>query len=257
MSNTWWDAWYNVTAGCTPVSPACDNCYAINRTWRFMWTESMRKKYNNLVMKSVDDSGSWLEWTGRVATFPDRLTIPLKRRTPTKYFVCGLSDLFHEQVPWEFIDRVYDVMIRCPQHTFMVLTKRPKLAAAWAVHASYHGYDHIMHGTTIENADALPRMGHLLSIPGKHFVSMEPLLGPVDISPYLIGSSGGGMTHWHNINLVIVGGENGRNARKMNPEWAESIRMQCESAGVKYFFKGPGGEARERQKRQVTGQKRF
>jgi protein gp37 len=143
-------------------------------------------------------------------------------------FVNSMSDLFHKDVGLGFTRRVFDIMNRCPQHTFQVLTKRPEIAARLAPHLSWT--PNIWLGTSIENAQVLRRVDSLCAVPAcLRFLSLEPLLGPIPRLP-LAG------VHW-----VIVGGESGPGAREMKAEWARQIRDQCLRKGVPFFFKQWGG----------------
>ena len=159
----------------------------------------------------------------------ERLHQPLRRRKPTVYFVNSMSDLFHEDVPDAFIERVMTVAQRTPHHTYQILTKRaerlPRFFGQRAVPAN------VWLGVTVEDRRyGLPRIDHLRQVAARiRFLSVEPLLenlGPMNL---------GGM-HW-----VIVGGESGSNARPMRPEWALAVRDRCEAAGVAFFFKQWGG----------------
>jgi protein gp37 len=226
-------------------------------------------------------------FTGDVRTVPERLMEPLKRKKPTTYFVNSMSDLFHEAVPFDFIDRVFAVMALCPQHTFQVLTKRPERMAEYTgdhkvaariwdaclamndeiVRAvprtiDTRNLDHqcvvwplpnIWLGTSVENQKAAEeRIPHLRRIPARvRGLSLEPLLGPVDLSRLLVatpcwhcgnvdGEAGRcycGVTIPSEIHWVIAGGESGPQARPMHPDWARGIRDQAQAAGVPYFFK--------------------
>lgn len=201
--------------GCTMVSEGCLNCYAGTMNYRFF--------------------GNGYGYHSRPTEFfldQKILERPLRAKKPTTFFVCSMTDLFHESVPYELIWRMLIVMRSTPQHTFQVLTKRPesmKLALEkwgdWRLPVP-----NIWLGTTAENQEqANIRIPKLLEIRAAiHWVSLEPLLGPIEL-----GANGAhGILDW-----VVVGGESGLRARPMHPDWARSLRDQCVSAGVPFFFK--------------------
>lgn len=168
---------------------------------------------------------------------PERLSEPLERRKPTVYFVNSMSDLFHEKVPLDYIRQVFDVMAQAPQHTFQVLTKRAERMAEFCAGISVP--PNVWLGVSVENRKyGVPRMSELREIEASvRFLSIEPLLehlGEID----LIG------IHW-----AIVGGESGPKARPMKREWVDSIKQQCDQAGVAFFFKQWGTWGADGQKR--------
>lgn len=237
----WTDETWNPVTGCTKVSPGCDNCYAERVTNRFK-------------------RGPFAE----VRLHYDRLDQPLDWVRPRKIFVCSMGDLFHSAVDWEFICEAFHVMERCNQHIFQILTKRPGRLAYFAKHIYAPGIgaprwpENIWVGTSVESAKYLPRLDVLARVPAKvRFVSCEPLLGPLDLSPWL-GLDAEVVAHYpltdetavalhrlgmaaarklHGVQWVIVGGESGPNARPMHPDWARLIREDCHAAGVPFFFK--------------------
>lgn len=173
----------------------------------------------------------------RLTLMPDRLAEPLERRKPTVYFVNSMSDLFHEKVPFDYISRVFDVMARAPQHTFQVLTKRAERMMAFC--DSICVPPNVWLGVSVENRKhGVPRIDVLRNIDAKvRFLSIEPLLedlGRIDLTDI----------HW-----IIVGGESGRKARPMRPEWVDGIKRQCDAAGVAFFFKQWGAWGSDGQKR--------
>lgn len=264
----WADATWNPNTGCSRVSEGCRNCYAEIMAARFskpgQWGEGLAQ-----IVRKPDGSADH-RWTGQVRLNDRALTQPLRWRKPRRIFVCSTSDLFHEGVPDEWLDRVFAVMALAPQHTFMVLTKRPERArryfegyeeagefhtgirdaliegAAQAIYAARTGEDpslwlsvslplpNVWLGTSIEDqptADA--RIPHLLATPAAvRFVSAEPLLGPVDLTGYLPDLDCG-----DGLDLAIVGGESGPGARPMQPDWPRALRDQCLAAGTAFFFK--------------------
>jgi len=244
----WCDFAWNPVTGCTPVSEGCRNCYARRMAYR------LRGR-----------CGYPEDEPFAVTLHPDRLDEPLRWRKPKRVFVCSMGDLFHEDVPPAFIDQILDVVSACPQHTFMVLTKRPQNIARKLYEVTEEtpirelgGGDYFPNlwlGATAENQEAAEeRIPPLLRIPAAiHFVSCEPLLGPVDLQRIPLAEGYGYL--WANpldgihpkltsngkrcpgLDWVIVGGETGPGARPMRPEWARAIRDQCLEAGVPFFFK--------------------
>jgi protein gp37 len=176
----------------------------------------------------------------RLTLIPERLSEPLRRTKPTLYFVNSMSDLFHEHVPLEYIDRVFEVMEQSPRHTFQVLTKRPNRMVDF-----FRGRTvprNVWLGVSVENRrHGLPRIELLRSIEAKvRFLSAEPLLedlGPMDLSGI----------HW-----VIVGGESGPKARPMCREWVDNIKQQCRMFGVAFFFKQWGTWSADGRRRSKT-----
>ncbi|HEX5055609.1 MAG TPA: phage Gp37/Gp68 family protein [Gammaproteobacteria bacterium] len=207
----WTEATWNPVTGCTKISPGCKNCYAERMSKRL---KAMGKpQYRNGFKLTLQ---------------PDSISIPLQWKRPRVVFVNSMSDLFQKDVPLEFIKRVFDVMNKCPQHTFQILTKRPEIAAAFASQLNWS--KNIWMGTSVENAEYTYRIKELRKIPSKiRFLSVEPLLGPIPRLPL----SG--------IDWVIVGGESGPKARQIDPKWVEQIRDRCIEKGVLFFFKQWGG----------------
>jgi protein gp37 len=191
-----------------------------------------RPEYENI----VNDNGHWY---GSIVEVPERLREPLSWRKPQKIFVCSMSDLFHPGVSDEFIFGVFATMCVAKWHTFQILTKRPqRMLELISEYASY-GYKwplpNVWLGVSVENQQAAnERIPLLLQTPAAvRFVSAEPLLGPVQMSPqWMYNDHGFGTLDW-----IICGGESGPGARPMHPDWARSLRGQCEAAGVPYFFK--------------------
>jgi protein gp37 len=223
----WTDATWNPTTGCTKVSPACANCY-IERTPPF------RIKGRKFVKGHIP-----------LVLHADRLSQPLKWKQPRRVFVNSLSDLFHEDVPFEFIDKVFAIMGHASQHTFQILTKRADRMRAYMLQADATELElstkvvrwplpNVWLGVSVENQHfADERIPLLLQTPAAlRFISAEPLLGPVRLSNYGTGAS---------IDWVIVGGESGPRLRPTKADWVRSMRDQCNGAGVKFFFKQWGG----------------
>ena len=244
----WSQETWNPVTGCTKISAGCLNCYA----------QRMAKRLKAMGQPNYADGF-------KVTTHPHALDIPLHWRKPREVFVCSMGDLFHEDVPDEFIAEVYNIMscttLECNRrhehepecwtglsHKFMVLTKRIERARKFLAEDIHYAIENwagdsplsmamefdwplrnVWHGVTAENQ----RMFNLRVLDlvewtpgGRRFFSLEPLLGPIDLT-----------AHLDKINGVIVGGESGPGARPMDPNWARSIRDQCAEAGVPFFFK--------------------
>jgi len=172
----------------------------------------------------------------------DKLDLPLQWKKPRKIFVCSMGDIFHRDVSDDYLDRVFTVMNWTPEHTYQVLTKRPKRMRDF-VRDRYKGScpTNIHFGVTVENQKRLDgRIAALLTTPAvKRFISCEPLLGPIDFK------IGFGISWITSINQIIVGAETGPGKRPMDLDWARSIRDQCQAAGVSFFFKKDSEGARE------------
>jgi protein gp37 len=219
----WTEATWNPVTGCTKISTGCKNCYA----------ERMAKRLK--AMGTPQYANGF-----KLTLQPEMLELPLRWKKPRTIFVNSMSDLFHKDVPLEYIQQVFDVMNRCPQHTFQVLTKRPEIAAMHA--GSLEWGENIWMGTSVENMLVMRRIGDLRNVPAKvRFLSLEPLLGPLPRLP-LDG------IHW-----VIVGGESGPGARPMEAAWVRQIRERCIAQGVPFFFKQWGGVQKSRTGRELDG----
>jgi len=276
----WTESTWSVITGCTLVSEGCRHCYAAELAATRLKNIPSRK---GLARKNAAGEA---KFTGEVRFNEQWLDQPLRWTRPRKIFVCAHGDLFHESVPDEWIDRVFAVMALAPQHTFQCLTKRPGrmreyLAATdpapdaptmqdrlWRVHYAMRALSpgvtshvktwplpNVWLGTSVEDqATADARIPELLATPAAvRFVSAEPLLGPVDIDPYLSpmtvkrsGTIGPGRLFCPRLDWIIVGGESGRRARPMHPDWARSLRDQCQAAGVAFLFKQWGAWAPDR-----------
>src|SRR3990167_9436283 len=261
------DVW-NPTTGCTRVSAGCDNCYAFSlHDQRYLVNREAAKKlgighhngYSGIeAAADAREDDAKLPFPkqydlpfSHVQLLPDRLDAPLRKRKPTCYFVDSMADLFHEDVPDEFIAQVWTTMFDCPRHRFLILTKRPERMRSW-VTKYREGHllgDNIWLGTSVEDqASADERIPHLLATPAAvRFLSCEPLLGPAFIQPWLYHSHiaraviGGGQGS--RIDWVIVGGESGSRARPMDLAWARSLRDQCAAAGTAFFHEAVRVEA--------------
>lgn len=222
----WTEHTWNVTVGCSRVSPGCDGCYAIGVAHR-----AMQPAHEGLTIKRP---GERTDWTGVVRCLPERLEVPLRRRKPATFFVDSMSDLFHPEVPDTFTLLVASTMERCPQHVFQILTKRPQrmavLAGWWwrklCEDRITEPLPNVWLGTSIESDRYAFRADHLRATPAAvRFLSLEPLLGPLP-SLDLTG-----------IDWVIVGGESGQGARPMHPDWVRDIRGRCVELGIPLFVK--------------------
>lgn len=202
----WTDRTWNPVTGCDKISPGCTHCYAEVTTQRF---------------SSGFPNGF------KLTLHPDRLDIPLHWRKPSRIFVNSMSDLFHKNVPLEFIQQVFGVMARTRQHTYQVLTKRHDRLVELA--SALQWSSNIWMGVSVENQRYAQRIDALRQVPAAvRFLSCEPLLGPLELNLEGI--------HW-----VIVGGESGIGHRPIDPDWVRSIRNQCVSQAVPFFFKQWGG----------------
>jgi len=278
----WTDATWNPTVGCTKVSAGCDHCYAETLVNRFAGTSPAFPTTFDIVNLRSDRF----------------LTQPLRWRKPRRIFVNSLSDLFHKDVPDEFIARVFAVMAACPQHTFQLLTKRhgrmrsllnsPEFQvlagrAAFDLIQQEHrpvGWDahiwplpNLWLGVSAEDQDtANLRIPALLNTPAAvRWVSAEPLLGPIDMTPYVQGWAEGPPAHdprcdgdcrfcpiqtqiqARSLDWIVVGGESGAHARPMESGWVRDIRDQCATAGISFLFKQWGGRTPKANGRDLDG----
>ena len=219
----WTEMTWNPVTGCTKLSAGCKHCYA----------ERMAKRLQAMGVERYQNGF-------KVTLHPDLLNVPLKWRQPRLIFVNSMSDLFHEAVPLEFIQSVFETMRRCPQHTFQILTKRSRRLSELS--GSLHWAPNIWMGVSVEDSRVVHRISDLCTVPAHvRFLSCEPLIGPLNSLP-LTG------VHW-----VIVGGESGPKARPMHKEWVDSILEQCRNASVPFFFKQWGGTRKDLTGRELNG----
>jgi protein gp37 len=211
----WTDATWNPVTGCTKISPGCDHCYAERFSERFRGVP-----------------GHPFEYGFDLTLRPERLAQPLGWRRPRMIFVNSMSDLFHKDVPTEFVERVFATMERADWHIYQVLTKRSPRMRDF-VNRRYRGGRapaHIWLGTSLENRAQLSRLRHIQAMNASiRFLSIEPMLGPV------------GRLDLEGIHWVIVGGESGPGFRPIEPDWIREVRDQCAEARVAFFFKQWGG----------------
>lgn len=227
---------WNPVTGCTKISEGCQNCYA----------ERMSKRLAGRCGYPADNPF-------KVTLHSDRLNQPLQWKKPRRIFVCSMGDLFHPDVPYSFIDEIFNVMFEAggDKHIYLILTKRPERMRKYI--QTYEDWDysetpHIWLGVTAENQQrADERIPILLQTPAAvRFVSVEPMLGPVDLEAACWGEGkkrppidiqARQIANPIALDWIICGGETGPKARPMHPDWARSLRDQCKNAGVPFFFK--------------------
>lgn len=225
MTNIQWtDETWNPTTGCNKVSQGCKNCYAEKMHRRLMHIAP--HKYTTPFLSGVQ-------------AHDDELLKPLGWKKPRRVFVNSMSDLFHDDVDFTFIIKVFVIMAACPQHTFQILTKRPENLVKYMIHRGefFEQLPNVWFGVSVEDqATANERIPLLLQVPAAiHFLSCEPLLGSIDVFKYT--NFNRNTEHFTKIDWVIAGGESGHDARPMHPDWVRSIRDQCKSSNVPFFFK--------------------
>lgn len=223
----WTNATWNPVTGCRQVSEGCDNCYALTLARKRLRSVYLRRE-------PVRSSEHTRLDPFAVRLWPERVDEPTRWRTPRMIFVNSMSDLFHVDIPESFTRRVFEVMLLADRHVYQVLTKRPSRAARFVRRNASLFSDgtlprHIWIGTSVELQDVSHRVDHLRLVPARvRFLSCEPLLGPLELD-------------LHDIHWVIAGGESGRGYRRLDLNWARSIRDQCLRANVPFFFKQVGG----------------
>lgn len=208
----WTETTWNPVTGCTKYSPGCQHCYAEQMTRRLKSMENQTKYVNGF----------------NVTVHPQTLQEPLKLRKPQEIFVCSMSDLFHQNVPTDFIKQVFDVMVQANWHRYQVLTKRSERLRKLSSELPWPS--HILAGVTIENNDYVHRADDLRATGAAvKFISAEPLLGPLPDLDY------------QGIDWMIVGGESGHGSRPMEEQWVLDIQEKCREHNVLFFFKQWGG----------------
>lgn len=219
----WTDSTWNPVTGCTKITAGCKNCYAERMANRLY--EMGQPRYRNKFQLTLQE---------------DLIDLPLKWKKPRIVFVNSMSDLFHKDVPFAFIQSVFDTMNLASQHVFQVLTKRSERLRELA--PILHWSPNIWMGVSVENQGTVSRVSHLRDVPAKiRFLSVEPLIGPITN----IDLTG---IHW-----VIAGGESGPRARPMKPKWARDIRDLCIRQNVQFFFKQWGGVNKKKTGRKLDG----
>lgn len=232
----WTDATWNPIIGCSVVSPGCTNCYAMRLAGTRLRNHPTRQGL-------TIDTKAGPVWNGEVRLNEDELRAPLRWKRPRNIFVCAHADLFADQVSDRWIDKVFATMVDAPQHTYQVLTKRageaktyvddfPARRRAWDCHAALDDaawpLPNLHLGVSVEDQTRADlRIPVLLKTPAaKRWISAEPLLGPLDLRPWL-----------SDLDWVVVGGESGPGSRPMHPDWVKQIRDDCRAAGVPFLFK--------------------
>ncbi|MED3954668.1 phage Gp37/Gp68 family protein [Priestia aryabhattai] len=212
----WTEATWNPVTGCSKVSQGCKNCYA----------ERMAKRLNAMGNARYTNGFN-------VTLHDDLIVLPYRWKKPRKVFVNSMSDLFHEEVPLDFIQKVFKTMVETPQHTYQILTKRSKRLSELAEFLPWT--PNIWIGTSVENESVTFRIDDLKKVPAHvRFLSCEPLIGPLN------------QLDLQGIHWVIVGGESGPGSRPMEAEWVRTIRDQCKEMKVAFFFKQWGGVQKHR-----------
>ncbi|MBN8612109.1 MAG: phage Gp37/Gp68 family protein [Deltaproteobacteria bacterium] len=229
----WTESTWNPVRGCARVSPGCERCYAERMAHRF---SGPGHAYEGLTVLRKKGPA----WTGKVRLVHEALSEPLSWRRGRVVFVNSMSDLFHEDVPLEFIDKVFTTMRNAPQHTFQILTKRAERLAAVASNLPWPS--NVWMGVSVESSRYLSRIDHLRTVPAHvRFLSLEPLLESL---PDLDLSG---------MNWVIVGGESGPGARPIEKSWVQQIHANCVASSVPFFFKQWGGVRKKAAGRALDG----
>ena len=219
----WTDATWNPVTGCTQVSAGCDHCYALAFAERFRGVP-----------------GHPYEQGFDLRLWPERLDLPFRWKKPRRIFVNSISDLFHANVPDEFVRRVFDTMVRANWHVYQVLTKRPQRLARMAGDLPWPR--HIWVGVSVESNEYAWRADFLRRVPAAvRFISAEPLIGPID------------QLRLDGIHWLITGGESGPGHRPCDPAWVREARDRCVSEKVAYFHKQWGGRTSKVGGRKLDG----
>lgn len=219
----WTDSTWNPVTGCSKVSEGCRNCYAERMAKRLHGMGNVR--YRNNFQVTLHD---------------DLIIKPFSWKKPRLIFVNSMSDLFHQDVPLDFIQRVFDTMVKSPQHIFQVLTKRSERLLAISNELPWT--ENVWVGVSVESPKVMSRINHLKKVPAHvRFLSCEPLIAPL---PAL---------KLNGIQWVIVGGESGPGARPIETEWVDQIQKVCQSQNVAFFFKQWGGVQKKRNGRTLHG----
>ena len=237
----YWDRSLKLDEGCTPVSEGCEHCWSAKETYRM--AHHPNKNISGPKKGLADREG----FNGNINLRYDNLDIPLHTRKPTVWAIW--NDLFHEDVPADFIQAAFDMMIRAQWHTYLILTKRADRMAKLLPHIRTgcgfkwkdQPWEHVWPGVTVENQDHEDRIEKLIQTPAAHrWVSIEPMLGPVESDynafPFFAFENEQG-TITPGIDAVVLGGETGSGARPMEIDWVRSVRDQCQAAKVSFFFK--------------------
>ncbi len=219
----WTEMTWNPTTGCTKVSAGCKFCYA----------EIMSRRLKGMGQEKYKDGF-------KLRIHPDTLNIPFTWKTPKVVFVNSMSDLFHKDVPLDYIKKVFEVMNKNPQHVFQVLTKRA--SRLFELHKKLRWTHNIWMGVSVEDQRVVERIDFLRKTRAKvKFLSLEPLIGPLE------------NLNLKKIDWIIVGGESGHTPRRMDEDWVLDIQQQCEKAKVAFFFKQWGGKNKKASGRVLNG----
>lgn len=240
---------WNPTTGCDRVSPGCDHCYALTMAKRLKAMGQARYQADG----DPRTSGPGFALT----LHPESIDEPRHWRKPSVVFVNSMSDLFHAKVPYEFVERVWETMAETPRHTYQILTKRPDRMERFVARLveRFGVLPNVWCGTSVESQEYVSRAVRLAGVPAVvRFLSVEPLIGPVDLSRafYVVEGDGPDALRIdvgaNPIDWVIAGGESGHGARPCELDWLRSLRDQCQEAGVAYFCKQIGTVAASRGK---------
>ncbi len=232
----WTDATWNPVSGCRVLSAGCTNCYAMRMAARLQAMD--HPSYRGTTRKS----GNRYVWTGKTHLLEDTLNIPLTWKKPRLVFVNSMSDLFQDNIPFEYVERIWQVMEKAKLHTFQILTKQPERMAEFLRQRNKHAIKNVWLGTSVEDRRVVHRIAELKRCRATvRFISFEPLIGSV------------GKVNLSKIDWAIVGGESGPNSRPLDTDWVDQIFDQCEHHDVHFFFKQWGGVNKKRTGRTFKG----
>lgn len=237
----WWDRAWSLVSGCSPCSDGCDHCWAASEAWmrgHQKKSEKMRDRYNGLAVQSLEGP----RFNGKIRLNIPDLDKPLKVKTSQVWAVW--NDLYHPRVGWQFVDKAFEVIEKTPHHFYMILTKRPANLAAW-YHSRKPKADNVAFGYTVCGPSDLLGCQYMVSLDRDAllFLSVEPLIKPVSFRAVfdkpieLDMSRRASFEGLSRFALVIVGGESGKYARPTHPQWIWNIKVECDQAGVPFFFK--------------------
>lgn len=233
----WTDATWNPVAGCRVISAGCTNCYAMRMAARLQ-----AMKHPSYV-GTTRKSGQRHVWTGKTHLLEHVLEAPLTWRKPRLVFVNSMSDLFQDNIPFDYVERVWNIMEQARPHTFQILTKQPDRMANFLRERNKPPLRNVWVGTSVEDDQVVSRIDQLRHCNASvRFVSFEPLIGPV------------GAVDLSNIQWAIVGGESGPRARPLEIAWVDEIFERCRKYDVQFFFKQWGGVNKKRTGRTFRGQ---
>jgi protein gp37 len=247
----WTNKTWNPFVGCTKVSSGCKNCYAINMAYRLAAIASKseadgknagRARYYKELTKK---SGNLINWTGQVVFVPEALEMPLGETKPTSFFVNSMSDLFHNSLSHDQIDQVFDVIQKCPQHKFQILTKRPNNLVDYMMNHRRETFENVWLGVSVEDSSVVDRIQVLANTPAQYrWLSCEPLLEETYLQldqPAHIGNNAPAIGQ--QIHGIVIGGESGPKCRKCDINWIVDIIEQAQEFNIPVFVKQLGGNA--------------